>query len=294
MTQANSVAEGMARFGVAPWLTGLILVAAVGLVTVGGIKRIAHVAIFCVPFMCGLYMLAALVVIILHADRLPGVLGLVVEEAFSLRAAGGGLLGTAMVKAMRYGLSRGAFSNEAGLGSAPIAHATAMTDHPARQGMWGIFEVFVDTLVICSETALVILLTGAWKSGATGATLTMNAFAHSFGEGLGFPLVVLSMILTAYDTNLAWCFYGESCAAYLFGHGHAVRVTYRVLWLPFIVVGALWELKPVWAVADILNALMAIPNLLALVVLSGVVVQLTRGFLAAEPYTPPHEQDQQP
>lgn len=289
MVQANSVADGMASFGVAPWLTGVLLVGAVGLVTVGGIKRIAHVATVCVPFMCILYMLAALVVIVLHAGKLPGVLGLIVEEAFSLRAAGGGLLGAGMLRAMRYGLARGVFSNEAGLGSAPIAHATAQTDHPARQGMWGIFEVFVDTLVMCTQTALVILLTGAWRDGSTGATLTMNAFAHTFGQGIGFPLVVLSMILTAYDTNLAWCFYGETCAAYLLGHGRATRMSYRMLWLPLVVVGAIWKLEHVWAVADVLNALMAIPNLVALVVLSGVVVRLANGFLAGQPYAPPQE-----
>ncbi|HUT33761.1 MAG TPA: sodium:alanine symporter family protein [Planctomycetota bacterium] len=294
MVQSNSVADGMKRFGVAPWLTGLLLVVAVGLVTVGGIKRIAHVAIVCVPFMCILYMLAAFVVILLHAGKIPGVLGLVVREAFSLKAAGGGFLGMAIMRAMRYGLARGAFSNEAGLGSAPIAHATAMTDHPARQGMWGIFEVFVDTLVICSMTALVILLTGAWESGETGATLTMNAFAHTFGDKIGFSLVVLSMILTAYDTNLAWCFYGETCAAYLLGHGRATRMAYRVLWLPLIIVGALWKLERVWEVSDLLNTFMAIPNLIALVVLSGLVVKLTRGFFAGEPYSAPLERDEQP
>jgi AGCS family alanine or glycine:cation symporter len=189
--------------------------------------------------------------------------------------------------AIRMGIARGVFSNEAGLGSAPMAHATAKTDHPVRQGMWGIFEVFVDTIVMCSATALVILLTGVWTSGQTGESLTMAGFATAFGQRIGFPLVVLCMILTAYDTNLAWCFYGETCSAYLFGHGHTVRYLYRFAWLPFTMLGALGRLEAIWDVSDTLNGLMAIPNLIALVALCGVVVRLTRGFLAGEAYEPP-------
>jgi len=287
MVQANAVAEGMREFGVADWGTGLILIIAVGLVTVGGIKRIAQVATFCVPFMCGLYMLAALAVILMYAPRIPAVVVRVLTEAFTLRAAAGGAAGVGMMMAIRYGIARGVFSNEAGLGSAPMAHATARTDHPARQGLWGIFEVFFDTIVMCSATALVILLTGAWGGDKTGATLTISAFGRAFGSGVAVPLVTFCMILTAYDTILAWCFYGETCSAYLFGHGRAVRMIYRLAWLPFIMLGALGQLKLIWDVADTLNALMAIPNLIALFLLGGVVVRLTRGFLAGRPYEPP-------
>jgi AGCS family alanine or glycine:cation symporter len=150
--------------------------------------------------------------------------------------------------------------------------------------MWGVFEVFIDTIVMCSLTGLVILLSGAWTSGETGATLTMKAFEGTYGTNLGYALVVLSMILTAYDTNLAWCFYGETCSAYLFRHGATVRMGYRVLWLPFIMLGALGRLKAVWDISDTLNGLMAIPNLIALLALAGVVVKLTRGFFAGEGY----------
>ena len=170
-----------------------------------------------------------------------------------------------------------------------MAHATAMTDHPARQGLWGIFEVFFDTIVMCSATALVILLTGAWTSGSSGAELTMHAFALSLGEAIGFPVVVVCMILTAYDTNLAWCFYGESCSAYLLGHGRSVRTVYRLLWLPLTMIGALAKHAAVWNVSDALNGLMAVPNLIAILVLGGVVVKLTKGFLAGEPYVAPSD-----
>ena len=287
MVQANAVAEGMTRFGVAPWVTAAILVVAVGLVTIGGIKRIAHVAMFCVPFMCGLYMLAALVVIGMNVTQVPAALALIFQRAFTPTAATGGFAGAAVMMAVRYGIARGVFSNEAGLGSAPIAHATAQTDHPVRQGLWGVFEVFVDTIILCTATAMVIILSGAWTSGETGSTLTMDAFAVSFGAAISYPLVVICMILTAYDTNLAWCFYGETCSAYLFGRGRATRMAYRLLWLPFIAFGAMGQLKMIWSVSDTLNGLMAIPNLIALLALTGVVVKLTKGFLAGKPYEPP-------
>ena len=280
MTQAQAVAAGMQEtFGVKPWITGLLLVVSVGLVTIGGIKRIANVAIFCVPFMCCLYILGAFAIVLLNITRIPGVVALVVKSAFTPSAAVGGFAGAAVRSAIKYGIARGVFSNEAGLGSAPMAHATARTDHPARQGLWGVFEVFFDTIVMCSATAFVILVTGAWTSGSDGACLTCEAFGRAFGKGLGNSLVVFCMILTAYDTILAWCFYGETCSVYVFGHGKVIRWGYRVLWLPFILLGALGRLKPIWAISDTLNALMAIPNLIALVALSGVVVKLTRDFL---------------
>ena len=290
MTQAQAVADGLeGTFGLPRLATGLILVVTVGLVTLGGIKRIAHVAVFCVPFMCGLYMIAAVVIIVLNVTRIPVVVNLVLLEAFSLRAVGGGAGGYAILIAIRYGFERGMFSNEAGLGSAPMAHATAMTDHPVRQGLWGIFEVFFDTIVMCSATALVILLTRATDTGLDGAKLTMAGFARVFTAKVGFPLVAICMVLTAYDTCLAWCFYGETCMAHLFGHGRVTRTIYRLLWLPFTILGALWSLETVWAVAAVLNGLMAVPNLIAVIALTGVVVRLTRGFLAGEPYEPlPH------
>jgi len=203
MTQANSVAIGLERFGMSRVITGILLIFAVGMVTIGGIKRIAHVAMFFVPFMCILYFACALIIIIINFSRLPDALVLIFKSAFTPVAATGGFAGVAVRQTIRWGISRGIFSNEAGLGSAPIAHATARTDHPVRQGLWGVFEVFIDTIVICSATGLAILVTGVWTGGETGAVLTMSAFSSVFGKNLGSALVVLCMVLTAYDTMLA-------------------------------------------------------------------------------------------
>ena len=318
MTQANAVADGVEtlltpaaptsaadgaeqapgsaepaapHLSPARWITGGVLLIAVGLVTIGGIKRIANVAMFCVPFMCIVYILAALVIIAIYAGRIPEVIQLIFARAFTPAAATGGAAGVGIMMAMRQGFARGVFSNEAGLGSAPIAHATAQTDHPVRQGLWGIFEVFVDTIVMCSATALVILLTGAWTGSEDGAKLTIAAFSVPMGGTWGSVLVTLCMILTAYDTILAWCFYGETCCAFVFGHRRIVRMTYRLLWLPFILFGTLGGLRTIWDVSDTLNGLMAIPNLIALLALGGVVVTLTKGFLAGKPYEPPEADD---
>ncbi len=287
MVQSHEVAAGAEQLGIPKWVSGVILVVAVGLVTLGGIQRIAQVAMVFVPFMCGLYMLGALAVIVMNIANLPKVIALVIQSAFTPVAATGGFAGAGVMMAIRYGIARGVFSNEAGLGSAPMAHATAKTDHPVRQGLWGIFEVFVDTIVVCMTTALAILLTGVWTTGESGAQLTMLAFNQTFGTAVGSSLVVLSMILTAYDTNLAWCFYGETCSTYILGHGKTVRTIYRIIWLPLTLLGAVGEHKAIWNVADTLNGLMAIPNLIALVALSGEVVHLVKGFFLNQPYTPP-------
>ncbi|MBP6876016.1 MAG: sodium:alanine symporter family protein [Candidatus Eisenbacteria bacterium] len=287
MVQANACAEGMKYFGVSPWITGLVMSVAVGAVTLGGLKRIAALVNYVTPFMVTFYMLGGLVVILLNIGQLPGVLAQIVRLAFTPAAATGGFAGAGIMLAMRQGITRGVFSNEAGLGSAPMAHATAMTDHPVRQGLWGIFEVFVVTIIVCTITAFVVLVTGQWAGGEKGATLAMQSFAQTFGVRIGFPLVVINMVLTAYDTNLAWGFYGETCAAYLFGHGKTVRLIYQIIWLPAVVIGAVWALDVVWGIADALNALMAFPNLIALFSLSGVVAALTRGFFAGQPYDAP-------
>jgi AGCS family alanine or glycine:cation symporter len=278
MVQSNAVAEGLTYFHIPTWATGIGLLFFVGLVTIGGIKRIAQVAMFCVPFMCILYMLGAIIIICWKIAYIPTVLAGIVQHAFCPTAAVGGFTGAAVRHAIRYGVARGIFSNEAGLGSAPIAHATACTDHPIRQAFWGIIEVLVDTIIMCTATALVILLTEVWTSGATGATLTIDGFSTLFGSKMGSALVAFCMALTAYDTNLAWCFYGETCSAYIFRHGKTVRTIYRFLWLPFVVIGAVVKLDLVWNVADTLNGLMAVPNLIALVVLAPVVVGLIRNF----------------
>ncbi|KPK63426.1 ACGS family amino acid carrier protein [candidate division WOR_3 bacterium SM23_42] len=280
MVQANSVADGLLPFGIPRVYTGIFLIVAVGLVTIGGIKRIANVAMVTVPFMTIIYILGALFIIVTQIGKVPEAFALIFRSAFTPIAATGGFLGATMRSAIRYGIARGIFSNEAGLGSAPMAHATAITDHPARQGLWGIFEVFVDTIIVCSATALAIIITGAWASGKSGAPLTMHAFQAVFGTRVGFSLVVLSMVLTAYDTILAWCFYGETCVAYLFKRG--ARTVYRLIWLPFTMIGALGKLEAIWAISDTLNGLMAIPNLIAIVALGGIVAKRTKEFLSQQ------------
>ena len=287
MVQANSMADVLnTSFGVPNMATAIILAILVGVVTIGGIKRIADVCGFVVPAMAAFYILAAMTIIIININLVPEAFRLIFYHAFRPTAAVGGFAGSAIMMSIRYGVARGVFSNEAGLGSTPIAHSTAQTDHPVRQGVWGLFEVFVDTIILCTMTALTILTTGMWTQvndageALTGAALTAAAF--NAGIPIGGALVTIGVILFAYTTTIVWCYYGEKCAEYLFGT--RIILPYRILWLPFLFVGALGGLQAVWAVADTLNALMAIPNLIGLVLLSGVVVKLSKEFFSAEQY----------
>ncbi len=290
MVQANSVAKGMLEFGIDKWITGLILIIAVGLVTIGGIKRIAQVAQIIVPFMVITYLIGGLIVIFARIGSLPSAIIDMFRYAFTPMGAIGGFAGSTVALAMRRGVARGVFSNEAGLGSAPMAHATARTDHPSRQALWGIFEVFVDTIVVCLITGLAILVTGAYTAadalgkGLTGAALTIHAF-ESVMPAFGAIIVVGGMLLTSYDTNLAWCFYGETCGAYLWGG--KIRMLYRFIWLPFIMIGALGQLEAIWDISDTLNGLMAIPNMIAILLLSGLAAKLLSDFVKGQPYKPP-------
>jgi AGCS family alanine or glycine:cation symporter len=210
----------------------------------------------------------------------PDAIALIVKHAFTPVAATGGFAGAAVWAAIRFGVARGIFSNEAGLGSAPIAHAAARTDSPVRQGTIAMLGTFIDTLVLCSITGLVIVITGAWSSGETGASLSSTAFELAL-PGIGGYVVSLGLVLFAFTTLLGWSFYGEKCVEYLFG----VRsiVPFRVLWIIAVPIGATAELDFIWLVADTLNALMALPNLLALLLLSPVVFQLTRDYFADKP-----------
>jgi len=281
MVQANSMADVLnSTFGVSNLTTAIILATLVGVVTIGGIKRIAEVCGVIVPAMAAFYILAAMTIIVINISHVPEAFRLIFYHAFRPTAAVGGFAGSAIMMTMRYGIARGVFSNEAGLGSTPIAHSTAKTDHPVRQGVWGLFEVFVDTIILCTMTALAILSTGLWTSGETGASLTAAAF--NAGIPIGGALVTIGVILFAYTTTIVWCYYGEKCAEYLFGT--KIILPYRIIWLPFLFVGAMGGLRAVWAVADTLNALMAIPNLVGLILLSGVVVKLSKEFFSAEQY----------
>jgi len=224
------------------------------------IKRIAHVAGKLVPFMAVSYVLAGLVILILNVDALPAAFDLIFTHAFTPAAATGGFAGAAVWAAIRFGVARGIFSNEAGLGSAPIAHAAATTDSPVRQGSIAMMGTFIDTIIVCSITGLVIIVSGAWTSGETGASLSSLAF-ESVLPGVGSYIVTLGLSVFAFTTILGWSIYGEKCVEYLFG----VRsiIPFRVLWILAVPLGATANLSFIWLVADTLNALMAIPNLIA-------------------------------
>jgi AGCS family alanine or glycine:cation symporter len=271
MVQANSVAESLrVTFQLDSRIAGIIIVVLVGAVILGGIRRIAEVTQLLVPFMCITYLLGAFVILIRFADRIPETVWLVLNSAFTGHAAVGGFAGAAVMQAVRFGIARGLFSNEAGLGSAPIVHATAKTDHPVRQGFYGLFEVFVDTVLVCTTTGLVVLVTGEWLNGETGAALSAKAFETGLPGFWGDAIVTTGITLFAYSTILGWSFYGETAASYLFGT--RIVLPYRLLWLVFVYLGATGSLHVIWSVSDTLNGLMAIPNLIALL-LSGAVIR---------------------
>lgn len=281
MVQSNSIAAALnTTFKIPNVVTGIVLAVATALVILGGLKRIATVTEMLVPFMAIFYIVGGLIVVIMNASQIPNALAEIFSSAFSGRAAVGGFAGSTMMLAMRYGVARGVFTNEAGLGSAPIAHATAKTDHPVRQGLWGIFEVFVDTIVIASITALAILTTGVWKEGLTGAELTTAAFNSSLPGTIGGAIVAIGILLFAFSTILGWAFYGEKCIEYLLGTN--VVKFYRIIWIPLVFGGTVASLDFVWGLADTLNGLMIIPNLVGIIGLSGVVFKLTKEFITTK------------
>lgn len=279
MVQSNSVAASLQEtFSVPPLATGIVLAVLTALVILGGIKRIGAVTEKLVPFMAAIYILGAIFIIILNGSHIPEAFGLIFKHAFTPAAASGGFVGATIATAMRRGISRGVFSNEAGLGSAPIAHAAATTDHPVRQGLWGVFEVFMDTIVICTLTAMAIMVSGLWDSGVTGAALTTQAFNEAIPGG-GY-IVSIGIMLFAFSTILGWSYYGERCAEYLLGK--KAILPYRILWIPMVVVGSIGGLEFLWDLSDTLNGLMAIPNLIGVLLLSGTVISLTKEFFAKE------------
>lgn len=274
--QANSVADAMqGTFGIYEPITGLVIMIAVALVLIGGINRIAEVAGKLVPFMALAYLAAGLVILTINIAEIPAAFDLIITHAFTPTAAEGGFAGAAVWAAIRFGVARGVFSNEAGLGSAPIAHAAAKTDDPVRQGTIAMLGTFIDTMIICTITGLVIITSGAWTSGETGAALSSRAFELVLPGG-GNYIVTLGLAIFAFTTLLGWSYYGERCVQYLFGPKSITP--FRILWVLAIPVGASAELDFVWLVADTLNALMALPNLIALILLSPIVFALTREY----------------
>ena len=273
--QSNSVAEVLNdTFAIPPLATGLVLMVLVGAVVLGGIQRIASVASWLVPFMAFSYVLMSLVVLVTHLEALPGAVVTIIDSAMNGTAAAGGFAGASVWAALRFGVARGVFSNEAGLGSAPIAHAAARTNQPVQQGMIAMLGTFIDTLVICTMTGLVIVIMDVWPTGVSGASLTSMAFANAFPGGQ--YVVTFGLCLFAFTTMIGWSFYGERCAVFLLGT--RVIMPFRIAWVIAIPLGTLVELDLVWLIADTLNAFMAIPNLIALILLSPLVFSLSREY----------------
>jgi AGCS family alanine or glycine:cation symporter len=274
--QSNSVADALeASLAIPEWVTGLVLFVLAGAVVLGGVRRIARVAEMLVPLMAVTYLGAGLFVVLGNLSEVPAALSLIVTSAFTGQAAVGGFAGAGIWAALRFGVARGVFSNEAGLGSAPIAHAAARTDSPVQQGMIAMLGTFIDTILLCTVTGLVIVISGVWQDGATGAALSTAAF-ESMMPG-GQYVVSLGLAVFAFTTILGWSYYSERCLVYLFGAG--VIPTFRVLWVLAVPLGALAQLDFVWLLADTLNALMALPNLVGLLLLSPLVFKLTREAL---------------
>ncbi len=279
MAQANSISDAMkTSFGVRLPVTGIITAILVGLVIIGGIKRIGKFAEMVIPFISVMFVLFSLVILFINIKNIPQVFKNIFSEALGFTSVGGGLTGALVKQAVSVGVKRGVFSNEAGLGSSVMAHCASDTKEPVVQGMWGIFEVFVDTMVVCTLTALVILSTGVMNTtSADGSSLVIKAFEKDLGKA-GSLFVTVSIIIFAFATLIGWSYFGEKAMEYLFSTKSVV--IYKFIFTAFVFIGATLELKLVWDISDTLNGLMAIPNLIALWLLSGTVISVTDNYLA--------------
>ena len=278
LVQCNAISESMANtFKIPGWVTGLLLFLIMGGVLLGGLKRVGEVAGKVVPAMSVVYILISCIVIFANITEVPRVFWWVIMDAFTPTAATGGFAGATVMMAIRMGMARGIFSNEAGLGSAPIAHATAATNSPMRQAIIGMLDVFIDTIIVCSMTGFAILVTGMWnnEAGYRGAAITINAF-ESVMPGIGGILVSICLLFFAFTTALGWCVYGERCALYLWGD-KALK-PFRAIYTIVVPVGCVTQLDVVWLIADTFNALMAIPNLVGLLLLSPVIFKIVREY----------------
>ena len=258
------------------YIIGGVLAFFTGLVILGGIKRIAEVVSFFVPFMVVIYFAGALMVILSHIDRLPSGLVLLFEHAFTGHAAAGGFAGATLAQTIRFGVARGLFSNESGLGSAPIVAAAAKTNQPAKQALVSMTGTFLDTIIVCSLTGLALAVTGVWTSGKDGVELTILAFQAGLPGDWGKWIVTLGVVTFAFSTILGWCYYGEKCLEYLVGEKPILY--YRIAWIGFVFIGAVAKLDLVWNFSDVMNALMAIPNLIGLLGLSFLLARETKEF----------------
>lgn len=281
IVQSNSIATAVKNAvpALPPIIVGIIVAILAGLIFIGGISRIGSFTEKVVPIMAALYILGGLAIVIINIDMFLPALKMIIYGAFNPRAATGGLIGATVKESLRYGIARGLFSNEAGMGSTPHAHAVAKVDHPVQQGLVSIIGVIVDTGIVCTITALVILTTGVLGSGLTGAELTQEGFRVGLSGitgNFGIQFIAISLFFFAFSTIIGWYFFGEQNIKYLFGNKGVVY--YRVLVLAGIVIGALLDVELVWSLADMFNALMVIPNLIALVGLSSLVVKAVNDF----------------
>ena len=270
--QVNSVSQVINNeFGFSTFSIGIVIAILVALVILGGIKSIGNITSKLVPVMSLVYILGGLLIIILNANQVGYVFNLIVTSAFTTTAASGGFAGATVWMALRYGVARGVFSNEAGLGSSPIAHAAAKTNNPVKQGMISMLEPLIDTLIVCTITAFVILMSNQWVGEINGAVLTVASFENLLANGK--YIVIFGLILFSFSTIIGWSYYGEKCVEFLFGSG--VIIYYRILWIVIIPVAASIELNLMWLIADIMNGLMSIPNLIALILLAPVIFRQT-------------------
>ena len=277
--QSHEVSKVLAQnYSIPTHYSGIVMAVLVGMVLLGGIKRIGAVAGKLVPFMTIVYVISTVWILASHYEAIPGAIALIMDSAFNGMAATGGFAGAAMIAGLRAGVARGIFSNESGLGSAPIAHAAAETNSPVRQGTIAMLGTFIDTIIICTMTGLVLVASGAWNGDLVGANMTRSVFTSSLP--FGDTIFTLSLVLFAFTTMLGWSYYGERCAEFLFGP--KVITPYRVLWVVGIYIGTQMEGGIVWKLADILNGMMAFPNLIAVLFLSPVVFKLTREYFAEE------------
>lgn len=275
-TQVNSITDALNNtVGWSPKVISLVLAVLVSIIIFGGIQSISKVAEKIVPFMAIIYILATLTILAFHFDYIIPGLGLVLHSAFTGKAATGGFAGATVVTAVQAGIARGIFSNESGLGSAPIAAAAAKTEEPVEQGLVSMTGTFIDTIIICTLTGLSIIVTGDWSSNLNGATLTQSAFSSVFGN-FGVYTLTISLILFAFTTILGWCYYGERCFEFLFGV-KAIPV-YRIVFIAMVALGGYISLETIWVIADIVNGLMAIPNLIALLALSPIIIKETKHY----------------
>lgn len=279
-TQSNSIAVALeSTLGVKPIITGIVLTAIAMFVILGGMRRIATVNEKLVPFMALFYVISSIVALFINIDKVPAAFALIFREAFNFKAAGGGVAGYGIMVAMQYGFSRGVFSNEAGLGSAPIAHASSSTKDPVRQGLWGMFEVFFTTIVICTLSALVILTSGLWDDGKFfGSALSIASF-NSILPGIGGIIVTLSTIFFALSTILGWAYYGEVSMGFLTNKSRAAVLIYRFFYVAIVFIGAVGSLDLIWSISETMNGLMAVPNLIGIIALSKVVRKETYDYI---------------